>query len=562
MISIRSLLLLCVPAVLTVAGCTVDVDDPPSAAPTPDTATHTAVAVAGACDDGQLRDALVAWGADGFTGAVVVDGPDTACEVGVGLTGGETGEPITADSVFAIGSVSKAVVASAVLQLEVDGVLSRADAAGQYIDGLRGPAAEATIESLLLHTSGLVGAHGQDHVALSKPDAIAALSSLTLAETQPGEFLYSNAGYSLLALVLEEASQQSYRDLMVEQLLPDGAGFWDGEPTPTGERVAGFSGGEPASADGSFAGPHWALDGNGGIAMSARQLADWTRSAFTGDLLPPAAVAAMTEAVVDADGVGVPVGWARLDADVFGEVALGASGGGGATGHNLVVMWLPTSERVVVVASNDDEVTAEELLQEIGPAIVSGDAVPAPAGVTVAGAGDAAAAAGEYRLPSGDVIDVAVDDDGTLTVTPSGPDSFRALLTSDEPSDDVLDHEAAVAALLAGETGPGADEVANLEDVAGDLLDVDVLGTSDAGELRTYADLGFADGSVVGWYALNGGGGIEAVDLAGFPTVALVATGDGFRVDEGGDDTVVVTFDGDTMTVRRPNGTITAERAS
>lgn len=555
---VRSLVLVCLAGVLTIAGCAGTVEDPSVG----DAATE-AVDVAGQCDDDALADALAAWHVAGFSGAVVVDGPDTSCRVGVGLTGGDVGEPITADTVFAIGSVSKAVVAAAVLRLEADGLLSLSDEAGRYVPGLSGPAAATTIESLLLHTSGLVGSHGQDHVGLSRDEAIASISGLEVDEASRGEFLYSNAGYTLLALVLEGASDVEYRRLLAERILPDGAGFWDGEPVAAGDRAVGLRGGEPTGYDGSFGGPHWAIQGNGDIAMSVRQLSDWTRQAFTGDLLPSAAVERMIDAAaVDDDGQSVTVGWGRLNADVLGEAAIAATGGGGDIGHEVAVLWFPDSERVVVVATNGDDITAEALLRAIGPAVVAGEHVPRPDEPVDVTAEELDAAVDHYVLPSGDAFEVTRGDDDRLLVTPSGGDALEALLPPGAAHEEVVAHEEAVETLLAGDTGAGVEEVAILEAESGELLDVEVLGTVETGELRTYVRLMFSAGDAVGWYALNDAGGIEGVDLVGLPAVALVATVDGFRVEGSvdGDDTVVVTFDDESMAVRGPGGTVVAER--
>ena len=67
---------------------------------------------------------------------------------------------------FAIGSVTKAFTAAAVLDLVAAGELALDDRAGDLVPGLRGPAADATVEQLLLHTSGLTGSHGEDHEPL------------------------------------------------------------------------------------------------------------------------------------------------------------------------------------------------------------------------------------------------------------------------------------------------------------------------------------------------------------------------------------------------------------
>ena len=540
--------------VLLLSNCTAD-SDQPAAAPT------TNVAIAGSCDDDDLADALEEWADAGFNGAVVVDGPGSSCRLGVGRTAGVTGSQITAGTIFGIGSVSKAVVATAILRLDARGVLAISDPAGKYVAGLSGPVADASIESLLLHTSGLVGSHGEDHVALTRDAAVAAMSRLDVDEASRGRFVYSNAGYSLLALVLEGATGVEYRQLLVDEVLPDGAGFWDGTPAADGQRAVGIRDGEPTGFDGSFAGPHWALQGNGDVAMSAGMLADWTRDVFTGELLPLAEVQRMLEPAVDDDGQGITIGWGRLDDEVLGEAAVGAAGGGGELGHEVVTVWLPESERVVVVATNTDAITAEAFLQAIGPALVAGEPIPRPDDPADVDDSELDAAVGTYELPTGDQFEVARTDDG-LVVTPTGGAALAALLPPNATPAEVQEHEAAVASMLAGETKAGTEELAILEDDFGSLETVEVLGSTDEGELRTYVELTFAEGSATGWYALDDAGGIQAVDLSGLPAVPLTPTADGFRVDgpASGDQAVTVTFDGETMTVRGPQGTIVAER--
>jgi CubicO group peptidase (beta-lactamase class C family) len=104
------------------------------------------------------------------------------------------------------GSVSKDFTAAAILQLVADGTLSLDDRVGDYVADLDGPVASASIESLLLHASGLVRSHGQDHTPLARDDAVAAIGGLDVDRSAQGPFLYSDAGYTLLALAVAASS--------------------------------------------------------------------------------------------------------------------------------------------------------------------------------------------------------------------------------------------------------------------------------------------------------------------------------------------------------------------
>lgn len=518
----------------------------------------------GACE-GDVVDALGQWGAAGFSGVLVVDAPQASCAAGVGFADVGDARPLPPETVFAVGSVSKSFVATAVLGLEADGALSLDDPAGRFVDGLRGPVAEASIRSLLLHASGLVGSHGQDHVALSRRDAVAALSDLPVDEEQRGRFLYSNAGYTTLALVIEGASGVPYRRYVAEHVLPPDAGFWDGDPAPAGERAVGYVDGQPAEQRGDFGGPHWALDGNGDLAMTPSQLASWTRSLFTGEVVPSASVELALEPALDADDGAITVGWVRLDDSLVGEPALASAGGGGDTGQNVVVVWLPVSQRSIVVASNRDRITAEDLLRSIGPAIAAGTDLPGPGDRIQVDDATLERAAGTYAVAGGGHFDVTIEE-RELVVVPDGRTALGALLpTKGSATTEVADHERAVMALLAGETAAGIDELTTIEAELGEVRDVRLLGsTVEEGELRSYVELELRDQSVSGWYALNGSGGIEAVDLSGLPSVRLVPAPEGFRVegDAPGDDALTVTFDDDggSMTVHGPGAPVVARR--
>jgi CubicO group peptidase (beta-lactamase class C family) len=176
---------------MVVAGCGGGADTP-----------STRPAAANRCDP-----ALRAWADAGFSGSISVSTRGKlGCSGAYGRANQAAGKPNTAATVFSIGSISKAFTAAAVLDLADAGKLSLADRAGKLIPELRGPAADATVEQLLLHTSGLTGLHGSDHEPLGRDEALAAIGRLERAFEPGSDFLYSNAGYTLLALIVERTS--------------------------------------------------------------------------------------------------------------------------------------------------------------------------------------------------------------------------------------------------------------------------------------------------------------------------------------------------------------------
>ncbi len=490
---------------LLLSSC-VDDNDPPGAnasgttttAPVPDDPNCPA----------ELAGPLHAWGEAGFSGVVVISSGGTF-DCRYATTAADTG----IDTIFNIGSVSKAFTAAAVLDLVDAGTIALHDQAGTLVAGLDGPVADATVEHLLLHTSGLLGTHAADDDPITRDEAVAAISGLELAFPPGTDYLYSNAGYTLLALIVEATSGTTHHAYLREHVLTSG---------------------------GDFTTQHWAVAGNGDLAMTVPELATWAHDLFTGDLGPQIRDLAFDHG----DGTTEVPGWVAFDADRFGAPFLGTAGGGGDNLDNAAVVYFPDTDRVVALTSDTDDLRAEDLLRAIGPALATGDPIPRPdqpaADVdpevleAVAGTYD-----GGYT--------VTADDDGLL-IAATTPDAVADLFPR---PDGAHDHETAVLALLHGETAPGREELELLEDDLGAIEAVDLLGTIVGdGELRTYVTLTTADGERLAWYALDDEGGIAGAELTDEPPTQrfVPVAGDRFVPDDptGSGSDVVVTFDDDT----------------
>ncbi len=97
-----------------------------------------------------------AWPAGGPGAAVIVTEagkPVYERERGLADIGAKT--PITRDTVFRIGSITKQFSAAVVLQLAAEGKLSLDDPLSKYFPDYPQPGAGATVRQLLNHTSGI-----------------------------------------------------------------------------------------------------------------------------------------------------------------------------------------------------------------------------------------------------------------------------------------------------------------------------------------------------------------------------------------------------------------------
>lgn len=135
--------------------------------------------------------------------------------------------PLTTGSVFHVASVSKQFTAAAILLLAQDGKLSVEDDIRKYVPELPDFGSRVTLRHLANHTSGirdqwaLLGLAGWRYSRdlITNDDVLALLSRQKDLNFRPGErHLYSNSGYTLLAMVVSRVSGKSFREFTEERI--------------------------------------------------------------------------------------------------------------------------------------------------------------------------------------------------------------------------------------------------------------------------------------------------------------------------------------------------------
>ncbi len=140
-----------------------------------------------------------------------------------GLSDIENKIPLTTESVFRIGSITKQFTATAILKLQEEGLIKLDDKLSKYIpDFPRGD--EVTIHHLLTHTSGI-------HSYTGKPDFYQRVTSPIKTEElvneikkdtydfNPGDkYLYNNSAYFILGYIIEKVSGLSYGDYLSKNI--------------------------------------------------------------------------------------------------------------------------------------------------------------------------------------------------------------------------------------------------------------------------------------------------------------------------------------------------------
>jgi beta-lactamase class C len=133
------------------------------------------------------------------------------------------GQPLTRDSLFPVASITKMATALSVLHLADAGILSLDHPIAEYLPSAASAEAGVTIRSLLCHSSGLpIEAAGSSALYANGLDwpALATSCLLTSLEAPPDTRVqYSNVGYGLLAVIVENQTGKDFPVALAELVL-------------------------------------------------------------------------------------------------------------------------------------------------------------------------------------------------------------------------------------------------------------------------------------------------------------------------------------------------------
>jgi CubicO group peptidase (beta-lactamase class C family) len=161
-----------------------------------------------------------------FHGALLVARGDTVIlHKGYGLADQERCVPVTTRTVFDVASIAKSFAAAAVLRLEADGRLRVEAPIGEYLPDVPPDKRAITLHHLLTHTSGLprdVGLPSRDLSPEERDHMVRAILALPLRSAPGRRHVYSNAGYTLLAAIVERVAGLAFTAVVLEGLLRRG----------------------------------------------------------------------------------------------------------------------------------------------------------------------------------------------------------------------------------------------------------------------------------------------------------------------------------------------------
>jgi len=153
--------------------------------------------------------------------AVVVNGKVVKMK-GYGLASVEFGVPVTPETVFEIGSVSKQMTAAAIMLLVQDGKIDPDAKISTYLSGTPDQWKDVSVRNLLTHSSGIKSYSSLDGFELSNrlnaEQFIKKLSPYPLEFTPGEKNIYSNSGFNLLAFIVESVSKKPFMTFMRERI--------------------------------------------------------------------------------------------------------------------------------------------------------------------------------------------------------------------------------------------------------------------------------------------------------------------------------------------------------
>jgi CubicO group peptidase (beta-lactamase class C family) len=157
-------------------------------------------------------------------GLAIVENGQLSYAKGYGVRDVVTNAPVTPDTAFPIGSVTKSFTALGMMILVNDGLVDLDAPITTYIPEFKLSDPESTktvtVRNLLTHTTGLIRTDASSFDTTITTDDIIAAAATTPLVGKPGEvFVYSNVNAILAGEIIERVSGESWEDFTVARIL-------------------------------------------------------------------------------------------------------------------------------------------------------------------------------------------------------------------------------------------------------------------------------------------------------------------------------------------------------
>ena len=493
----------------------------------------------------------------GYSGGLLVvrDGK-VIIEKSYGFANRDAGIRADTSTVYNLGSITKQFTAAAILRLEELGKLHTTDSIGRFFANVPADKRGITLHHLLTHSSGLESDFSPTDYEPTTRDEYVRRAFASRLRTPPGQiYFYANAGYSLLAAVVEIVTGKPYEDALAELVLRPAGMLETGYKAPhwAAARIAhGYQSGQdwgtivtriaPADA------PYWALRGNGGLHTTLGDMHRWDAAQSNRSVLSDSSRKKYTTGYVNEGPAG-------LSQYAYGWAVMRTRRGTRLVTHNggnrvYVAEFLRFVDEGVTIflTSTVSELPASPVVRTL-ERIAFGEPYELPPRRIAMAAATLTAVAGTYRAPDGSRLTIRVSGE-KLFADPAGQQAYSLLTVGDTtvaPRAAELSRKTAaiVEALVHGDVGPlrrALDEtpdsveltrqegglMADRRNRFGAYRSFAVMGTVQApgGPLQTTVRLDFEKGAVTNIYAWDPDGRIVDVGARPYQSTELIGVGE------------------------------------
>ena len=363
---------------------------------------------------------------------VVVKNGSIIYKKGYGIANLEYDIPITPSTVFHVASVSKQFTAFAILMLAKQGKLSLDDDIHKYLPELPDYGETITIRHLCHHTSGLrdqwellaMAGWRLDDV-ITKEQILKIVRHQKELNFEPGtEFLYSNTGFTLLAVIVERVTGQSFRQWTADNILKplgmNNTHFHDDHEMIVKNRAYSYSS-EPGGGF-KLSALNYANVGATSLFTTVEDMAKWITNFEDMKVGGPAVINQMTEQAVLNNGKKIDYAFGLSVGEYRGLKTV--SHAGGDAGYRSYVVRFPDQKLGIAVFSNLGSFDPVRLANEVAGVYLADSLQPAKATVTASAPDHPAKVdpailqsyVGKYKASDSPIVSIVMEDAGLTLV--------------------------------------------------------------------------------------------------------------------------------------------------